>query len=261
MFLFEPPRTAGDLHFRLFGIPVRIHPFFWVSAVILGFRPGGTPPTELILWILAVVVSILVHELGHAFMQRRYGGSPWITLHGFGGLASCDACDNRPGPRIAIALAGPAAGFVLAAIVAAAVKLSGHVLGWTWSEGFPGARAGLSESYGLRLLGGTLYWQPLGSPAGNLLLAYLLQINIAWGLINLLPIYPLDGGQVMREVFTLRQPRQGIVASLRLSMMAAGAMALLGLLAWDSLYMALLFGYLAYESYRGLQQYQAMTRW
>ena len=73
----------------------------------------------------------------------------------------------------------------------------------------------------------------------------MLWVNVAWGLINLLPVYPLYGGRVAREVLTLRQPRQGIVWSYQLSVVAAGAMALYGAFAWQSLFIALMFGYLA----------------
>src|SRR5262245_15290041 len=95
MLLFEPPSSSGDIHFRVCGFPVRVSPFFWFTAVLMGVNPrGGTPPMELLLWVAVVFVSILVHELGHALAQRHYGGHPWITLHAFGGLASCDDCDR-----------------------------------------------------------------------------------------------------------------------------------------------------------------------
>ena len=76
---------------------MRVSPWFWVITVLLGLNTDGqTPPLELIIWIAVVFVSILVHELGHAFTQRHFGGQPWITLYGMGGLASCDDCDRRP---------------------------------------------------------------------------------------------------------------------------------------------------------------------
>src|SRR5688500_3784168 len=98
MFLSEPPRSNGDLHFRVFGFPVRVHPYFWLVTAIMGLGSGdeGTAPMELLTWVGVVFVSILVHELGHAFLQRRFGGRPWITLYGLGGLASCDDCDRSP---------------------------------------------------------------------------------------------------------------------------------------------------------------------
>jgi Zn-dependent protease len=72
----------------------------------------------------------------------------------------------------------------------------------------------------------------------------------------LLPVYPLDGGRVAREVCTLADPRRGIVVSLRISMFVGALMAVVAGLMWNSLYTAILFGYLAYSSYRTLDAYQ-----
>jgi len=70
--LGEPERTQADLNFALFGFPVRIHPLFWLVAVILGFRAISTP-ADLLIWVLAVFLSILVHELGHMAAARLVG--------------------------------------------------------------------------------------------------------------------------------------------------------------------------------------------
>jgi stage IV sporulation protein FB len=68
---------------RIAGFPVRIEATFFLLAAILGQGRSG----ELILaWIAVVFVSILVHELGHAFSLRAFGDTPRITLHAFGGL-------------------------------------------------------------------------------------------------------------------------------------------------------------------------------
>jgi stage IV sporulation protein FB len=254
MLLSEPPPSPGDLHFRIAGIPIRVHPLFWVMSFITGLGgEGPTPPIELVTWIVVVFASILVHELGHAFVQRRFGGRPWITLHGIGGLASCDDCDSRPRSQILIALAGPAAGFVLAALVMACVRLSDHAIGFIVGQNRP---AGM---YSLSLLGVQLFVEPFESMPANLFVLNMLWVNIVWGLINLLPVYPLDGGRVSRELCTLRQPRRGVVLSLQISIVAAGAMAVFGLFAWKSLFTALIFGYLAYSNYQTLQSYQRNT--
>ncbi len=57
-------------------------------------------------------------------------------------------------------------------------------------------------------------------------------------------------------MLTLRQPRRGIVLSLQVSIAAAGAMAVVGLLAWGSYFTAIMFGYLAFTNYQALQAYQ-----
>jgi membrane-associated protease RseP (regulator of RpoE activity) len=81
-------------------------------------------------------------------------------------------------------------------------------------------------------------------------------VNIFWGLVNLLPIYPLDGGRVAREVLTLGHPRQGIIQSLWLSAIVAAGVAVLGFVTFNSFFMALFFGYLAYSSYQTLRAYE-----
>ena len=66
MLFAEPPPSQGDLRFRFFGFPARIHPFFWLVTVLLGAR-GDVSAVDLLVWVVVVFVSILVHELGHAY--------------------------------------------------------------------------------------------------------------------------------------------------------------------------------------------------
>ena len=262
MLLTEPPPSQGDLHFRIFGVPVRVHPLFWVVIVIMGISGGGdgTPPAELLIWVAVVFVSILVHELGHAFLQRRYGGHPWITLHGIGGLASCDDCDRSPRAQILISLAGPAAGFLFAAIAIAVVAISGQTIGWLRAGQFLPPDAEITTPDALDIFGLIIYWEAFPTAAANALLRNILFVNIVWGLVNLLPVYPLDGGRISRELCTLNHPRRGVILSLQISIATAILMAAAGLLAWKSFYTALMFGYLAYTNYQTLQNYRA-NRW
>lgn len=260
MILAEPPPTQGDLHFRIAGTRVRIHPFFWITTLLLGLSGGGqTPPAQLVGWVLAVVISILIHEFGHAIVQRHFGGHPRIVLHGFGGLAICNDCDRSTKSQLLISLAGPVAGFLFAAVVLVAVRLVGHKAGVHWGPDVPLGALGLESAQVLRVLGLSFYWKPFPSENVNHMVGDLLWINGLWGLVNLLPIYPLDGGQVSRELCTLGQPRRGIILSLQISMVAAGAMVLVGL-SWGSWLVPLFFAYLAYSSYRTLDAYRA-SQW
>ncbi len=254
MILAEPSPTQGDIHFRVGGTPVRIHPFFWVTTLILGISGGGsTPPAEVIGWICAVFVSILIHELGHAVAQRHYGGHPRITLYAMGGLAACNDCDRSTRSQILISLAGPCAGFAFAALVLVAIRAVGHQAGLAIGGDSQFEAQGLIP---LSVLGISLYWDPLSSYAANYMVWQFLWINVLWGTVNLLPIYPLDGGQISRELCLLGQPQRGMVLSLQISVFAAAAMALVGL-SWGSWFVGLFFGYLAYSSYRTLKAYQA----
>jgi len=108
-----------------------------------------------------ILVSILVHELGHAVVARRLGLGPvGILLHGFGGLT---ASSRPPSPRqgLLMTAAGPGAGLLLAAL-----SLAGLLL-------LPAAEAGgavLGEFFG---------------------------VNLFWSLFNLVPLHPLDGGMLL----------------------------------------------------------------
>ncbi|MEX0610893.1 MAG: site-2 protease family protein [Pirellulales bacterium] len=259
MLLGEPPPTQADLHFRIFGIPVRVHPFFWLVSLLLGMGGGEADPLQTLIWVVVVFVSILVHELGHAFTQRNYGGHPWITLYSFGGLASCDDCDRSPSAQILISLAGPAAGFLLAALVVAAVWLNGHTIGFAASQQEIDMSALSVDRVLIQpLLAFVVYFEPFQSQPLNYTIADLLQVNVLWGLVNLLPIYPLDGGRIARELFTLRNPRYGVVQSLQLSAGAAVLVAAYALLN-QRIFMCLMFGFLAYGNFQTLQFYR--SRW
>jgi stage IV sporulation protein FB len=232
--LGEPSRTQGDINFALFGIPIRIHPFFWIIGLLLGMN--NTVPGMLV-WIAAFFLGILVHELGHALVMRAFGLHPWITLYGMGGMASYDPAEARHARadstlrQIIISAAGPGAGFMLAAAVVAGILLSGH--------GF-------------------------GEIVGNLQLTWfitdILFVTVVYGILNLLPIFPLDGGQISREILLKLMPRNGIHHSLMLSIVTAGSLALFGLLQGE-IYLAFLFGYLAFSSYQALQYYNARRPW
>lgn len=262
MLLGEPPPTQADVHFRLFGIPIRVHPYFWIVSLIMGAGGigGKAEPVDALVWVVVVFISILVHELGHAFTQRAYGGHPWITLYGLGGLASCNDCDRSPRRQIIISLAGPCAGFLLAAAMILAMRLTGHLIGFALSAD----RIDM-DSLGLaRILHGQMgpfaaYFQPYESDLLNRVIWDALQVNILWGLVNLLPIYPLDGGQISRELFTLGNPRAGVIQSLQLSVGVAVLVAIYGLLQ-SSLFLCIMFGLLAYSSFQTLQAYRQHWR-
>ena len=242
MLIGEPPRTQYDLNFSLLGIPVRVHPFFWLVALMLDYRLGDV--ASVLTWIAAVFLAILVHELGHASVMRAYGFRPWITLYGFGGLASYDqgqayrSKGSGPLGQVLICLAGPMAGFLLAALLMLGLALAGY-----------GDQIRFVDPWGLR----PAVWLP--NEHIKVLVNNLFFICVFWGMVNLLPIYPLDGGQIAREILLKLNPRDGIRQSLMLSILAAGAMALFGLTRQDW-FIAIFFGYLAYASYATLEAYR-----
>lgn len=234
----EPSQTAWDLHFNLAGFHVRIHPMFWLMTLLLAVQ---LPPMFAALWIVAVLLSLLVHEMGHALAFRRYGRHSHIVLYSFGGLTIPEAGFARPqtaSSRILISLAGPAAGFLFALLLELVLYLAGFHVGFRshlFSWDFPGRVIG-----DLRL---------------RVLISMLLEVNIFWGLFNLLPIFPLDGGQVFREILQKSNPRQGFEQALRLSIVTAIGMAAVSFFRFHEMYLALMFVYLAYTNFGLLQAY------
>jgi stage IV sporulation protein FB len=247
MLMFQvPPPTRYDLRFNLAGFPVRVHPLFWLIAVLLGYSSGNI--LQILIWVLVVFVSILVHELGHALAFRRYGMSSQIILHFAGGLTVPEATlwgsrwanvSLGPNQNIFISLAGPGAGFIFAGVVIAAVYVAGGTV-------IPTQLLGFIPVPGLAML-------PFGGQVLSVLVTELLWVNIFWGLINLLPVYPLDGGSVTRNVLLQVDPADGVRKSLWVSVIAGALIALIAFLFLRSLYMAVLFGFLAFQSYQSLQ--------
>lgn len=245
MIFGEPERTEWDLRFPLFGIPVRVHPLFWVMGVLLGMNRAD--PILLIVWIAAVFPAILIHELGHALVMRSFGFYPSIVLYGMGGLASYGPGRlyraREPGTfgHVAIALAGPGAGFALAGLLYGALRAAGYPVD-VWVDPFVLVH--------VRLAGGEL--------AGSWHLAVLVNdlffVCIYWGIINLLPIYPLDGGQIAQRILVLANPRGGVRLSLVISMVTAGVVAVVGVVQLGDWWTGLFFVYLAANSY-------AMLKW
>ncbi len=251
--LIEPSRTPYDLQFNLGGIPVRVHPFFWLTAVLLGSRGISSevqPMAGLLMWVGVVFVSILVHEMGHAVAIRWYGWRPWITLYAFGGLASYQPGysssigsysrkGNTPTGQIIISAAGPLAGFLLAGLIAAVLFA-------------------VERRSGFFLLGRPIFvgrGDFIENPYLAILVFQLLVVNVFWGLINLLPVYPLDGGKISRELFTAFSRNDGYQQSLIVSIGVGAGIALYGAYRQD-FWLAILFGLLAFQSYQLLQNHR-----
>ncbi len=262
MFLVEPPPTRYDVHFSVAGVPIRIHPFFWLMCVILGSRSAENNPnagTDLLIWVVVVLVSILIHELGHAFAMRYFGEAPRVVLYMMGGLATADrqqgfsagmSSSRNSNSQILISAAGPFAGFLLAGFTITTIIALGGVL-TTATEPAPGWYV-VDIIYFL-----DWYIRIPGETSRELVVLFgnLLWVNIFWGILNLLPVFPLDGGQIARELLSRRDPHNGTVASLWLSFFTAMALAVGGWIYLGSFLMALMFGSLAYSSYKAIQQF------
>jgi len=191
-----PPRQARPGGLRIFGFPLRIDPFFFVTAWLIG---GRQEPQWMVVWVMVVLVGILAHELGHAFAGRRLGMEPWIRLMAFGGMTGW----TRPRPltagqQILISAAGPAVGIAIGASVVVA------------------GLAGLFTN---------------ASPAVSRVLDNVMWVNLGWGVLNLLPILPLDGGHIASSVAGIVAGRKGRIAARIFSIVLTVTIGLWALLA------------------------------
>ncbi|MCH8333660.1 hypothetical protein IIC65_06980 [Candidatus Sumerlaeota bacterium] len=196
----QPP---GWRILSIFGIPVYVEPsFFMFLGLIVLFSAGGGPIDlpAVGLFCFVIFFSILIHELGHALVSKKFGcDSIRIALIMFGGYAT-----HTPTTRmksVIISLAGPAFGL----------------------------------TFGLAALAASVWGGPLlnlGSDgAMQALLASIIFINFFWTFFNLIPIYPLDGAQALFHGLTLRlAPNRAMVWVARLSM---GLCIVLGLVAYQ----------------------------
>lgn len=214
--------------FRLGSIPVRVRITFLILAVFLG--SAERDPKRLAAWVAIVFGSVLAHELGHALVGRAFGLAPQIELHGMGGTTSWIGGKNvGRGRSIAISLAGPFAGFIVAAVVMLATRTSLADLGSILS----GSRHGTSfRAYAI---------------------ASALWVNVGWGIFNLIPVMPLDGGNVMHNVLGSFLGDRGEKAARFVSIGIAGTIAALGALA-GNMWLLVLAGIFVLSNVQALQQ-------
>jgi Zn-dependent protease len=199
---------------KIFGIPVKVDPFFLLLVGFLG-ASRLSQPVLLVEWLVVVFVSILIHELGHALVVRSFGLSPQIQLYGMGGLTSwTEDRDVSPVRHIVISLAGPCAGFLFGGAVYAA----GAVLPDLFTSGF-----------------------------GRVVYIDLLWVNFGWGIFNLLPVMPLDGGNALYSFEQLVSKKTAGTIARVISFLVAASLALLALsVRW--LWVALLMAWFAWDN-------------
>ncbi len=156
----------GQPHFSVLGFPVRIDTSALFIGLFIGMQLGRNAPMILGVFFF----SILLHELGHALAFRRFGASSFITIHGMGGTtASFNAQRLTDRQHILVSLAGPLSQLIL---------------------------------LGLPALAARYYFGPYDQL--GFFLRNMVFINVGWALVNLLPIYPLDGGQVLHRLLRVR---------------------------------------------------------
>ena len=172
------------LRFRIWRIPVEVHPSHFLVAALFGYASLDWRDTRratllLISWVAIVFVSVLLHELGHALAARSFGYRPRIELVWMGGLTHPNAGAPIPWYKdVLLTLAGPVLGLLFG-------------LAWVLVE------------------------QTTPPPPGYLhtVLANLIWVNVGWSLINLAPVAPMDGGKIATVVLMRLFGRRGFLVA------------------------------------------------
>jgi stage IV sporulation protein FB len=200
----EPDLTSFDLRGRLIGVPVRIHPFFWSSALLLGTRYIADPEAGsvgyLAFWIMAALVCVLLPVLAQAFVGRCFRLRLGILLYGLGSQATGIESLPRSWQRVSALLAGPVVSSLLVAGIWGAIELipfPAFLIDWGWQT-------------------------PIATGA-----AILVSLNLWWCLLSLLPIWPLAGGQIVVDVGETYLGRTGRNAALILSLISIAILSIL----------------------------------
>lgn len=202
------------LSFSLFRIPVTIRASFLLIAVLLGLV-GTTDPVLVGAWIAIVFVSILIHELGHALTARAYGAEVEIELNGIGGLTRWSIPSDRlgPGRRALVAAAGSAVGVLFGGVI------------WAVASQF-GPYRGLSF----------------------FVINNLVFVNVFWGLLNWLPIRPLDGGHLLLSLLEKFTPNR-VEAIARVVFVATAGLGLAFGITSDRIFIAFIAGWLLFAEF------------
>ena len=272
----EPTPSQYDWRFSLFGFPIRITWLFWLITAALGYamamdanrifsRLGQSPGVGplLAVWVACVMVSVIIHELGHALAFRYFGIESQIVLYHLGGLAIPTAgfSFNRSGSRrrlphldhILISLAGPLLQLASAIVVAAIAYAMGVYV-----------RSAADWSEWLEPLGIQNPWTQAGlgmdNPWTYSIFNFYVLVSIWWPLFNLLPVYPLDGGHIVQHTAAIIRRTDGYNEA---HLIGAGVGFLV---AWwffqnGSGINALLFLSLAMNNVQALQSFGGPPRW
>ena len=222
------------------GIKIMVHwTFFFLIAYIAFYElnQGGDLNSIVynIVFIFAVFFCVVLHELGHALMARRYGiATKKITLLPIGGVASLERIPENPKQELFVAIAGPLVNVVIAILLYFIVPVR-EIMGLTISEIF----------------------ESLDSLTLQNFLFYLFVVNVGLVVFNLIPAFPMDGGRMLRAVLamTMNRVKATLIAS-RIGQAIAVIFLLLGLLYNPFLVFIALFVFLgAYGENRLVQNF------
>jgi len=233
-----PTRRGSIKLFRLFGITVYLHwswfiAIFWFVSQALGYTSQFWSVAE----CLGLFLLVLMHEFGHQLACRSVGGRTHdIVLWPFGGVAYVSP-PQRPGATLWSIAAGPLVNLLLFPVLTGLRMVVGAM---TWHHFVPPTDAGLSD---LQLFVWMLWC-----------------INIVLFVFNMLPIYPLDGGQILRSLLWFIFGRaDSLLAASVIGFIGVGVLMLLAVLAGSGWLIALCL-FIVFNCWGGLRQAQAMAK-
>ncbi len=231
------PTARGIRLFELFGTPVYADPSYFLLLVFFGFGYLEEGMGAFFMVAFAVTASLLVHEFGHVFAAKTNGFQSVVMLWGMGGMTYPSGM-ARGWRSVWMSMAGPLAGLFLWAV--------------TWFVFMPpwGVDLGLKTDLGAvlepyRAIG------PYQLTLGDLLWMQLCWINLVWSILNLLPVFPLDGGQVLRSLLLMRF--RAYEADRMSALVGTVVGALAGVFLWmtlDSVLSLVIFGFLAFQNWQ-----------
>jgi Zn-dependent protease len=227
------PTRQGSFHlFRFAGVDLYLH-WSWFAVAAYEITNRGTSYSSLTwnaLEYLALFLIVMLHEFGHALACRQVGGrANQIVLWPLGGVAYVDP-PPRPGATLWSIAAGPLVNVALVPVLAILVWLSRSS---GWAEGMPNAQ--------------------------RFLLAIQF-INRCLLIFNLLPIYPLDGGQILRSLlwFAVGRARSLMIATI---IGFVGVAALIGAaIVARSVWFGVLSVFILLNCWQGLLQARVLSR-
>lgn len=162
---------------KIAGIRVHMHWTFllllaWVGVAQMAQGGGLWQAAGGVVFLLAVFVCVVLHELGHALIARRYGiGTRDILLLPIGGISRLERMPTEPGQELRVAIAGPLVSLALAALL-----------------------------FGARLAAGALVPDARLEETAGLFVTRLAWVNVMLAIFNLLPAFPMDGGRILRSL-------------------------------------------------------------
>ena len=227
-----PTRQGSFRLFRLWGIDVHLHwSWFLVAFYSISTRiPNYQSPVWGVLEYLALFLIVLMHEFGHSLACRSVGGqADQIVLWPFGGVAFVNP-PPRPGATLWSIAAGPLVNVALLPVLLGVIYADHH---GGWVTDFPDLHRFIRA---------------------------VTIINVSLLVFNLLPVYPLDGGQILRSLlwYGLGQARSLMVATV---IGFVGGVGLIGLAVWwESVWIGLIALFLLSNCWRSFQQARALRR-